>query len=66
MKWLTPSAARAYTGMCRRTLARLADQGMIECWRSTGGWRRYSVDSLDAYMQGNMIVNRAEIRKRLR
>ena len=45
--YLTPNQAYKEFGFHPKTLARWADEGLIECIRSPGGHRRYSKKSLE-------------------
>lgn len=48
-RWLTLAQARAYSGLGRDTLRRLADEGQIRCGRTPGGHRRWDRESIDEY-----------------
>ncbi|XXJ19885.1 helix-turn-helix domain-containing protein [Desulfovibrio caledoniensis] len=68
-QWLTPAQAATQYSVHPKSLARWADDGVVEVRKTPGGHRRYSVESLETALgieQVQAHVDRAAIRAALR
>lgn len=54
--YITPQEAQRRYGFHPRTLVDWANDGKIECIRSPGGHRRYSVSSLEQIKSGSITT----------
>lgn len=69
MPFITPAKAAAEYGLHTRTLARYADDGLVEYRRTPGGHRRYDRESLENLLsqeQMQIEIDRAAVRAVLR
>jgi DNA-binding transcriptional MerR regulator len=68
-QWITPAQAATTYGVHPKSLARWADDGVVEVRKTPGGHRRYSVESLETALGIDHIqaqVDRAAINAVLR
>lgn len=68
-RWLTPAQAATKYGVHPKSLARWADDEVVEVRKTPGGHRRYSEESLETVLgraQTQSDVDRAAIRAALR
>jgi predicted site-specific integrase-resolvase len=68
-QWITPAQAATKYSVHPKSLARWADDGVVEVRKTPGGHRRYSIESLENVLGIEQIqsrVDRAAIRAALR
>lgn len=47
---LTPTEVAAQLGVSKETIRSWADKGLIECWRTPTGYRRFRQSDVDAFI----------------
>ena len=52
-RYLSTGEASKYTGMNRKTLNKMFDDGLLNGDKTPGGHRRFDKDSIDEYFNGN-------------
>jgi DNA-binding transcriptional MerR regulator len=52
-EYITPGQAQEELGVSTKTLAKLADDGVIDSFKLPSGHRRYSRESIDAIKAGD-------------